>query len=303
MRVPNPPCATLEALTEPAGVLGWVAKGQPEALGVLVGEEALGGFPDDVFDLGGFIEDHELALAAVVKTGEGLRVGLGPGDHVDAPSAFALGVFGHEGGGVEDEEFASEEAEVEPTAEFGPGLRLKLHFSVGGDDTLGIRVSHHGPEEDHGDKGGFANAVAGRGGALHCRLGGEQAEAEVFKDLTLPFERSGIVGENSAGATPRECTEAERERVVADGGEPGDEFSVHGDDRISERLFPALGPFPEIDSPRRSVVHWGNHIGKPATWFPLSEPAARWRRREDRGPGGRFSWGRGERRRSGGAID
>ena len=92
--------AFTEAFAEPAGVAGGVAEDEPEDLGVGVDGCTFDGFPDDVGDGRGFVEDNEKAFAFVVEACECFGIGLGLGDHIDAPSAFASWVLGDEGGSV-----------------------------------------------------------------------------------------------------------------------------------------------------------------------------------------------------------
>src|SRR5689334_8151514 len=80
---------TVEAITKASRVAGRVAEHEPDDLGVRIGGGAFDGFPDDIGDGGGFVEDDQQALAAVVHTGERFGVGLRPRDHINAPRALA----------------------------------------------------------------------------------------------------------------------------------------------------------------------------------------------------------------------
>src|SRR6185312_16918891 len=123
--------ASFEALTEAADVSGWVAEDKPENLCVGIGEGTFGSLPDYVSYFRSFIHDQENSLALIVKASEGGRVFLRPRDHVDAPCALTIWVFGEEGGGGESEAGAGKPAEVEPLTEFRPSFGFQLGFSIG----------------------------------------------------------------------------------------------------------------------------------------------------------------------------
>lgn len=112
-----------------------------------------------------------------MKSGEGLGVLLAPRDLVNAPSAFAVGVFREERGGGEVEQVPADE-EIEPLAKFRPGLSLELGFGIGCDDAAGIRRGGEGPEDDPADAGGLADAVAGSSADLDCFVRGKEAELD-----------------------------------------------------------------------------------------------------------------------------
>ena len=86
--------ASGEAITETADVSRGVSESKPDDFCVGIGEGTFCGFPDDIGDFRSFVEDQEQAFAFIVEAGEGRRVFLGPRNHVDAPSALAIGVFG-----------------------------------------------------------------------------------------------------------------------------------------------------------------------------------------------------------------
>ena len=80
----------------------------------------------------------------------GGRVGLGPGDHVDAPGQSAFGVEGKQCGGSENKVVSGEEAEVEPFTDLGPGLSLELRLGIGSYDAPAVGVGAEGPQDDPG---------------------------------------------------------------------------------------------------------------------------------------------------------
>ena len=125
--------AAIKAIAEAADVEGWVSEGQPDDLGVTVGEGATSGFPNDVGDLGGFVEDDEKALALVVEALPRGGIGTVPRGLVDAPGLVSSGVFGEELGCGEGVELTREEAEIEPFAELSPGFGFELSFGIGSD--------------------------------------------------------------------------------------------------------------------------------------------------------------------------
>src|SRR5258705_2605794 len=83
-----------------------------------------------------------------------------------------------------------EPAEVEPLAHGGPGFGFQLGFGIGGDDAKGIGGGHEGPEGDHGDEGGFADAVAGGGGELDGFGRGQPNHLGFLQYLPLPNQRA-----------------------------------------------------------------------------------------------------------------
>ena len=85
---------TGKAIAEPTDVSRGVAKGKPDDFGVSIGKGTFCGFPDNVGDFRGFVEDQEQALAFVVEACERRRVLFRPWNHVDAPSALSVGVLG-----------------------------------------------------------------------------------------------------------------------------------------------------------------------------------------------------------------
>ena len=90
--------AAFEAFTKSADVTGGVAEGEPDDFGISVSQRAFCGFPNDVWNFGGFVEYQEQAFAFVVEACERGWVFLRPRDHINAPSALAIGVFGEEAG-------------------------------------------------------------------------------------------------------------------------------------------------------------------------------------------------------------
>ena len=85
--------AAVEAFAKAADVAGGIAEGEPDDLGVDVGQGAFGRFPNDVGDFGGLVEDDEAALALVVEALPCGGVGLVPRGLVNAPSLGTGGVL------------------------------------------------------------------------------------------------------------------------------------------------------------------------------------------------------------------
>ena len=201
--------AALEAVTEAADVAGRVAEGQPDYLGVTIGEGALGCFPNDVRDLGGLVEDDEKALALVVKALPCSGVGAVPWGLVDAPGLSSGWVFAEEGGGCQGVVIPGKEAEVEPLSNLSPSLCFELGFSVGGDDATGVGEGAKGPKGDVGNGGGFGNAVARGDGFLDGGVGVDQTVADAGHEVHGPIFRPLEVLEDDPWLAPRVCPEGE----------------------------------------------------------------------------------------------
>ena len=164
------------------------------------------------------------AFAFVVEAGERRWVLLGPRNHIDAPSALAVWVFGEEASGGWGIVFAGEEAKVEPLAEFGPGFGFELGFGVGGDHP---RVSGNVQRP---------RGLAGRrlrtwryhgqrrwllGWRCLCRQGHRGFDSYDRRPIVL-----GRRNQNCAGSFHGKGTHHKGEGIAFDGCQPREEFVV-----------------------------------------------------------------------------
>src|SRR5207253_6541611 len=120
-----------------------------------------------------------------------------------------------------------EPTEVEPFAQGRPGFGFELGFGIGGDDAEGIGEGGEGPEDDDGDEGGLADAVAGCDGDLNGFVEVDYAVTQGGEDPDLPRVED-VEFKGGTGFAPGECAEGKGIGVVGDRGEPGDQFGGHG---------------------------------------------------------------------------
>jgi hypothetical protein len=148
-----------EALAEAPGVLRRVSVSEPDDLGLIVGQRALGDFPHLVGDLRRLVIDDDDALALVVEAGERFGVVLGPRHGVRAPALFVAG-DNREYPGLGDLPPIAGDREIAPLDDLRPQLGSDLRLGVGGDDDARILVGIERPVHDHSDVGRLADAVA-----------------------------------------------------------------------------------------------------------------------------------------------
>lgn len=143
-----------------------------------------------------------------MKAGETLAILLTAGLGIASPGLLkAHGNHPHgptPGGEVEP---VTEQAALVPLADFGPGLRLQLRSSVGGDHTSGVRPGRHDPADQPTGDRGLADAVAGadRGAdrincvaAIECAL--NDLTTDVIQQLARPCIRPVLT---RVGVRPR----------------------------------------------------------------------------------------------------
>jgi hypothetical protein len=84
--------AARKAIPKSPTITGWVTECTPDDLSVSIRHCTLGYFPDNIRNLGSFVENQYDTFTMVVETSERCTVLLTPRNHVDPPSLFVFRV-------------------------------------------------------------------------------------------------------------------------------------------------------------------------------------------------------------------
>ena len=230
----------VERLVEIAGVAARVREGKVEAVGRVLGKEALRDRPDRVGDTAGFVEDQHDAVE-VMHTGVRVRVFLRPQPAFDRPVARALlhvafddlgQPLGRHDARRGDFEPMAVDGHGQPLGDLGPCDRPQLRFGVSRHDGRRSDAGREHPVRQPTDQRRLADTAPGSH-SLAQRVKVDLAVVVVDvvayarQDVALPFARAGEMLQRRAFLAPWVGQENERQWVILNGRRPQPRHEFH----------------------------------------------------------------------------